>query len=89
VIRLWGTVTLRGAGPARFAVVELHNADGDILDQVQVDERGRYVYHVPPGRWGLRVWDAAGHRASEVVAIDGGEEKVVDLDLRIPEEENA
>ena len=83
--------TLRGhvkahGEPAVSAVVELHNAQGDVLDQVQVDGEGAYIYHLVPGQWSLNVWDAHGHRANVKAEItEGDEDTVVDVELDEPE----
>ena len=68
------------------AVVELHNAGGDIVDQVQIDESGRYRYHVSPGEWSLRAWDAMGHGAQGRISLSAGEDGVLDLDLQASKE---
>ena len=82
---LRGHVTVHGE-PALSAVVELHNAQGDTLDQVQVDGDGAYIYHLVPGQWSLKVWDAHGHRGSATVEIDeGDDDKLVDVALEEPE----
>ena len=83
--KLTGVVTVHGSKPTRTAVVELHNSAGDVVDQVQVDDEGRYVYHLSPGEWTLRVWDEHGHRGQKVVTISDEAEKVADLDLEEPE----
>ena len=78
---LRGQVTAHGE-PALSAVVELHNSQGDVLDQVQVDDQGGYVYHLVPGDWTLKAWDAHGHRGSAKVEIDEGvDDTVVDVSL--------
>jgi len=82
---LRGEVTVHGE-PAVSAVVELHNSQGDVLDQVQVDERGAYIYHLVPGQWTLKVWDAHGHRGTATVEIDEGtEDTILDVNLDEPE----
>jgi hypothetical protein len=82
---LTGAVTVHGSKPARTACVELHNGTGDVVDQVQVGEDGRYVFHLSPGEWTLRVWDEHGHRGRASVTITDEDEKVADLDLEEPE----
>ena len=78
---LRGQVTAHGEA-ALSAVVELHNSEGDVLDQVQVDGEGGYIYHLVPGRWQLNAWDAHGHRGTAQVEInEGDEDSVVDLEL--------
>lgn len=78
---LRGQVTAHGEA-ALSAVVELHNSQGDVLDQVQVDDQGGYIYHLVPGLWQLKAWDAHGHRGTARVEIDeGDEDTVVDLEL--------
>ena len=79
--RLDGRVTVFDSEPAPSAVVELHNAGGDIVDQVHVDDYGNFTYHLTPGRWMLWVWDAHGHRASRGVTIAKGEHKTLDIRL--------
>lgn len=82
---LRGRITAHGE-PARSAVVELHNSHGDVLDQVQVDDQGAYIYHLVPGRWQLNVWDAHGHRGTAAVSIEeGDEDTVLDVGLDEPE----
>ncbi len=83
--KLNGTVTVHGSKPATTAVVEVHNASGDVVDQVQVNDEGRYVYHLSPGDWTLRAWDEHGHRGGAQVRIGDEAEKTVDLDLEEPE----
>lgn len=82
--KLSGTITVHGSKPATSAVVELHNAAGDVVDQVQVDDQGRYAYHLSPGTWGLRVWDAHGHRGGRQVEITDEGERDLDIDLQEP-----
>ncbi len=79
-MKLTGTVTVHGGEPAKSAVVEVLNPSGDVLDQVQVDHGGRYLYHLRSGLWTLRVWDAHGHRGRAEVQL-GDTDKVFDLDL--------
>ena len=82
---LRGHVTAHGE-PALSAVVELHNSQGDTLDQVQVDGEGAYIYHLVPGQWSLNVWDAHGHRGTAQVEIDeGDDDTIVDVNLDEPE----
>ncbi len=84
--KLHGTITVHGDKPASTAVVELHNAQGDTLDQVQVDEDGNYIYHLVAGTWTLNVWDAHGHRAHvKAEIVEGTEDTVVDVKLDEPE----
>ena len=77
---LSGKVTVHG-GPAQGAVVELHNATGDVVDQVQVDDEGRYRYHLAEGRWRLKLWDSKGHRGSSEVSLGKDEDKTLDIEL--------
>lgn len=77
--KLAGQVTTHGA-PATSAVVELHNATGDVVDQVQVDNDGRYTFHLTGGTWKLNVWDAHGHRGSADVDL-GEDDATCDVDL--------
>jgi hypothetical protein len=83
--KLSGTVTVHGDKLARNATVELHNAAGDVLDQVQVDDLGTYTYHLIEGNWKLVVWDTHGHRGAADVHVGRGEDKRLDLDLDEPE----
>ena len=82
---LYGRVTVHGSKPARGAVVELHNSQGDIVDQIAVDDEGRYTYHLSPASWKLRVWDAHGHTGAAEVDLSEDEDKQLDLDLEEPE----
>jgi Carboxypeptidase regulatory-like domain len=85
-VKLTGTVTVHGDKPALTAVVEVHNSTGDVVDQVQVDDAGRYTYHLAPGRWSLNVWDAHGHRGKADVELDENQGSLtVDVNLDEPE----
>ena len=81
--KLSGQVTLHGSVAAN-ATVELHNSAGDVVDQVVIDDDGRYTYHLSPGDWSLRIWDAHGHTGQSEVTLSEGEEKVLDLELSEP-----
>ncbi|MGH2730413.1 MAG: carboxypeptidase-like regulatory domain-containing protein [Actinomycetota bacterium] len=83
--RLSGRVTVHGSKPAATATVELHNSAGDVVDQVQVDQDGRYTYHLSSGEWSVHVWDAHGHRGHGQITLSEGDEKTLDLDLEEPE----
>ena len=82
-MKLTGQVTVNGNEPATSAVVEIHNSQGDVVDQVQVDAEGRYTYHLTPGQWTLNVWDSQGHRGKCSVTL-GDDDKTCDLDLEEP-----
>ena len=82
--KLHGKITVHGDKPATSAVVELHNSQGDTLDQVQVDDEGNYIYHLVAGDWTLNVWDAHGHRGNSKVEL-GEDDLVVNVDLDEPE----
>ncbi len=81
--KLTGRVTAHG-DPAASAVVEVHNSNGDVVDQVQVDADGRYTYHLSEGSWSLNVWDAHGHRGRSEVEL-GADDASVDVELSEPE----
>lgn len=84
--KLSGVVTVHGGSKAAStAAVELHNASGDVVDQVQVDDEGRYTYHLAPRNWSLYVWDAHGHRGRADVALAEDEDETLDIDLEEPE----
>jgi hypothetical protein len=80
-----GVVTVEGGGSSGGAVVELANAQGDVVDQVQTDDRGGYVYHLSPGFWTLRAWDGRGGRAQGRANVAEGNDLVLNLELRKPE----
>ena len=82
--KLSGRITVHGDKPATTAVVEVHNRQGDVVDQVQVDAAGRYTYHLSPGPWALHIWDAHGHRGQREVSIADADE-TLDIDLDEPE----
>lgn len=84
-VKLTGRVTVHGDKPATTAVVELHNATGDTVDQVQVDDAGRYTYHLAAGDWTLNVWDRYGHRGQGAVTLTEGDDATYDVDLAEPE----
>ncbi len=79
--KLSGVVADQSGAPARDAVVELHNESGDVVDQIAVDDDARYRYHLSPGTWSLRVWDARGGRAEASVTLSAGEDKTLDITL--------
>ena len=78
---LSGRVLVEGQDAALDAVVELHNSGGDVVDQVQVDSTGRYMFHLSEGEWSLRSWDPHGHRAAGRASLGLSED--VTLDLRL------
>jgi Protein of unknown function (DUF1416) len=82
-MKLTGRVTVHDQ-PATSAVVEIHNSQGDIVDQVQVDVDGRYTYHLTEGDWTLNVWDAHGHRGKAAVSLSKDDTQV-DVELDEPE----
>lgn len=83
--KLVGQVTIEGGEPAIGATVELHNASGDVLDQVVVDDGGHFAYHLAPGTWHVRAWDNRGHRGAADVVLDEGDELELGLELDGPE----
>ena len=64
-----GTVTVDGI-PARIATVELLNREGDVIDQIAVDDHGRYRYHLAAGQWTLNVYDARGNKTKTDVTLE-------------------
>ena len=76
-----GTVTVDGI-PARIATVELLNREGDVLDQIAVDDHGHYRYHLAPGQWTLNVYDARGNKTKTDVTLSEGEDRTLDLELK-------
>jgi hypothetical protein len=84
-MRLTGAVTVHGSKPATTAVVELHNSTDDVVDQVQVDDDGKYAYHLSSGTWTLRVWDRYGHRGGASITVADGEDQTLDIVLDEPE----
>jgi carboxypeptidase family protein len=81
---LSGRITVQGGRPAADAVVELHNATGDVMDQVRVNDEGRYRFYVSPGVWSLTIWDRYGHRGVGEVSVLEGDEKTLDINLTEP-----
>ena len=69
---IFGRVMIEGGETAIDGVLELHNAAGDVVDQVVVDDSGRYRFHVSEGKWVLKLWDPNGRRgaAEALVAAD-------------------
>lgn len=82
--KLTGKVTVHGDHPAKTATVELHNSAGDVVDQVMVDDDGRFAYHLTAGQWHLNVWDAHGHRGKADVTLTD-EDTDLSIDLEEPE----
>jgi hypothetical protein len=82
--KLTGRITVHGDKAATSAVVEVHNSQGDVVDQVQVDGDGRYNYNLSTGTWTLNVWDAHGHRGRQDVSL-GDDDQTVDVNLDEPE----
>jgi hypothetical protein len=79
---LTGTVRGPGGAPAPDAVVEVANSAGDVVDQVIVDDEGRYTYHLSEGTWSLRAWDSHGGRTKEAVSLVQGENRTLNLELK-------
>jgi hypothetical protein len=77
---LSGVVTVDGA-PATGAVVELHNASGDVVTQVIVDASGSYKFHLSEGEWSVRSWDSLGHRGAGRATLTASEDTSLDLAL--------
>ncbi len=84
-MKLSGRITVHGDKPAETATVELKNATGDTVDQVQVDAAGRYVFYVSTGDWSLNAWDAYGHRGGGTTTVEEGGQVELNLDLEEPE----
>lgn len=82
---LSGRITVHGDKPAETATVELKNATGDTVDQVQVDQHGRYVFYLAAGEWSLNAWDAYGHRGGGSATVEDGGQVELNLDLAEPE----
>lgn len=82
--KVTGRVTVHGDAPATTAVVEVHNSQGDVVDQVQVDADGGYTYHLSNGIWTFNVWDAHGHRGRREVSL-GDDDQNIDVNLDEPE----
>jgi hypothetical protein len=76
-----GTVTVDGI-PARIATVELLNRNGDVLDQIAVDDHGHYRYYLSPGQWTLNVYDARGNKIKTDISLSEGEDRTLDLELK-------
>ncbi|HWL65373.1 MAG TPA: carboxypeptidase-like regulatory domain-containing protein [Actinomycetota bacterium] len=76
---LTGKVTVEGS-PTKTATVELHNSQGDVIDQVQTNDDGQYTYHLSAGSWTLNVWDERGNRAKQEVTLSE-DDTTVDLEL--------
>jgi carboxypeptidase family protein len=81
---LSGRITVQGGMPATDAVVELHNATGDVMDQVRVNDDGRYRFYVGPGIWSLTIWDPYGHRGVGEANVLEGDDETLDIDLKEP-----
>lgn len=82
--KLSGRITVHGDKAAKLATVEVINPTGDIIDQVQVDDDGRYTFHLSTGTWNLNVYDPHGHRGKGEVQL-GDDDQSYDLDLHEPE----
>jgi hypothetical protein len=76
-----GTITVDGI-PARIATVELLNREGDILDQIAVDDHGHFRYHLAPGSWTLNVYDARGNKNKTNITLSEGEDRTLNLELK-------
>ncbi|MDP9068285.1 MAG: carboxypeptidase-like regulatory domain-containing protein [Actinomycetota bacterium] len=82
--KLSGRVSVHGSGPAKLATVEVHNATGDHVTQVVVDDEGNYQFHLVEGTWHLNIYDPHGHRGRVEVDL-GADDQKVDVDLDEPE----
>lgn len=79
-----GRITVHGDKAAKDATVEIHNSTGDHISQMVVDGEGRYTFHLAPGTWRIKVYDAHGHRGDAEFEL-GNDDINVDLDLQEPE----
>jgi hypothetical protein len=69
--------------PSSGATVEVLNGDGDVVDQVAVQDGGGFTYYLSAGTWHFRAYDARGHRGSHDVDLVDGEDAVnIILDLQ-------
>ena len=84
--KLTGRVTIQDDKPAFGATVELHNATGDVIDQVVVDDDGRFTYHLAPGTWHMRAWDNRGHRGAAEITLETDDELDLALELDVSED---
>ena len=75
-----GRVTVQRRASVGAPTVELINSSADIVDQVQVSDDGGFVFHVSPGIWHLRAYDAQAQRG-EATAEVGEEETKIPLEL--------
>jgi hypothetical protein len=81
---LSGTVKHQDGSAAAGATVEVHNARGDVVDQVRTTDEGAFTYYLNPGRWTLKTYDARGHRGNQEVAISEGDATMrVDLEIKV------
>jgi uncharacterized protein YfaS (alpha-2-macroglobulin family) len=71
-----GHVSGERATPVGGITVELINSAGDIVDQVQVDDDGRFKLHVSPGTWKLSAYDPGGRRVEATTEVADEEAKV-------------
>ncbi len=76
-----GTVKVDGI-PAKIATVEVLNRDGDIIDQIAVDDHGHYRYHLAPGKWTLNAYDARGNKSRTDISLSEGEDRTLDIELK-------
>ena len=76
-----GKVTAPEGSPVPDAVVELHNASDDVLTQIQVDEEGRYRFHVTEGLWQLKAWDPHGRRGEGKASVSNGEDRNLNVSI--------
>jgi Protein of unknown function (DUF1416) len=79
-----GKVSAHGEA-ATSATVELHNETGDVVTQSQVDQEGRYMFHVKEGKWTINAWDAYGHTGRADATLADGDDGNLDLELGEPE----
>lgn len=64
-----GQVISERETPIGGTTVELINRTGDIVDQIRVDDEGRFALHVARGTWRLRAYDPQGQRGETSVTI--------------------
>jgi hypothetical protein len=82
VTKVFGTVRLAGGGSAADATVEVHNASGDVVDQIRTTGDGAFTYYLSPGKWTFKTYDTRGHRGSEEVVLTE-DDATVGVDLEI------
>jgi hypothetical protein len=81
--RVVGTVRHGDGSVAVDVTVEVHNSNGDVLDQIRTTDEGLFTYYLTSGHWTFETYDGGGHRGTKEVILDEDDATFrVDLEIK-------